>query len=248
MCCDRRPVRTHAGCLKGTLQCICTIAHALHWLALRWLPSCSCLGGRCGLCVQCIALHTRFSRAQLLSQVGVGDAPPLARSKLRRLGGWRLSDEARRTRTNKLQRILQVASVRGGESQRGLEVGPPEAYAPKRIDGGDSAACLQVQAQDMVAQAPTPPRRPARHAPTPASLSAPRTWGACHGPLCVLVLQCSTIFLPAVASGHPYPPTICALATCRRLTVPTWKGPAPSYVPTMAYLAQSLILGCDWSP
>lgn len=141
-------------------------------------------------------------------------------------GGGRLSDEARQPRTNKLQRILQAASVRGGESQRGLDR-RRQAYA-QADRWGDSAACLQVQVQDMVAQAPTPPRRP---------LSPPRARGVPATVRCVR--SCSTIFLPAVATGHPYPPTICALATCRRLTVPTWKGPAPSYVPTMAYLARS---------
>lgn len=47
-------------------------------------------------------------------------------------GGGRLSDEARQPRTNKLQRILQAASVRGGESQRGLD---RRRRTPKRIDG-----------------------------------------------------------------------------------------------------------------
>lgn len=72
-------------------------AHALHWLGSFALVAVLFLSRRAlpMRAMHSISLHTRFSRAQLLlsiiSQVGVGNAnaPPLARSKLGRLGGWR---------------------------------------------------------------------------------------------------------------------------------------------------------------
>lgn len=99
-------------------------------------------------------------------------------------GGGRLSDEARQPRTNKLQRILQAASVRGGESQRGLD---RRRRTPKRIDGEILLPACRCRCSRAGAGAGH--GGAGAHAATPASLSAPRTWGACHGPVCALVLH-----------------------------------------------------------